>query len=145
MLPTPKLRADAVAVAVRRFFVGLFWLWSNAWPLLVPGPAAVGFGGVLLLPYDTFATGPAFADMRDFAPEWAWGIFIAAGGAVHLVALAVFPNHHAWACLPLCGLFLSIAMMFCRSTGFASTGTPVYFILAVTAAWAAAARLDRHG
>lgn len=51
------------------------------------GMVALLWGFVLILPINTFGNSPSYANMKEIAPEWAWGLFIAIVGLTQLLSL----------------------------------------------------------
>lgn len=72
-----------------RAVVRLQELWQAAdyEPLeLALSIATVMLGAILLLPFDTFGSAPAFATLRGIAPEWLWGLVTVTPGLLAVVA-----------------------------------------------------------
>ena len=108
--------------------------------------AAILFGGILLLPGDTFALSPAWAVLKEtggtlFGPAQAengWGAVIAGLGLLHFVSVLLagtrlVPLLTLWA---IAIVFAGIAASFALSVGIASTGTGQYALNSLMAAWA---------
>ena len=102
------------------------------------GLASFGFGMWLTLSA-IFNWGmlrnPAWATMRNLMPEGAWGVVYALVGLA--VLIAVLLNHHygrmAATFMSTIGFIFALTML--AMTNLYTTGTPIYTVLTLSAAW----------
>ena len=96
---------------------------------------ALGWGVLLLLPYDTFGSSSIYVTMSALAPEELWGIALLGGGFLQLAAVL----HGKISPRKLTAMFATaswafIAAMFASSSIY-STGVVVYGVMTLFAAW----------
>ncbi|WP_426455477.1 hypothetical protein ACP26L_36275 (plasmid) [Paenibacillus sp. S-38] len=106
-------------------------------PVEVTLSAISGYWGVmLLLPFDTFATSPAYDKMANLASESNWGIFMLLVSLYILLGMLI--GHFRMRRIGL--LFSTANWLFVSSMLFmgspSSTGGGCYFIFAVLSSWA---------
>jgi hypothetical protein len=106
--------------------------WSTRFSEFVIGFQGIGVGLWLLLPFDTFASNPAYGRMASFLPEWAWGGALFIVGISQVLATAL-PDARSLSIRRVTNwlmmvIFLSMAFTFGMYNIF-STGVPSYGIV----------------
>lgn len=100
-------------------------------------PVAKTLWGLWLLypAWDTFSGSRAYETMSKIAHESVWGLGLLLVGLVHL--LAIVGNYHKarlWMALGGVVVWVAVAALFFQ-TAPASTGVPIYTLIAAGAAW----------
>lgn len=127
-------RLIAAGHTLRRSFAGF--------PHVLPLVAAIVFGGILLLPGQTFANSHGFDAMR-WMSEDAWGAMFVGFGLLNLIVLKLSPASAWMTVWPIllgfsfvsAGMLISSIATLSSGTGI-STGAGIYGVIAIACFWA---------